>query len=118
MIYWVCGEAGAGKTTLAKQLVEKYRGVLIDGDELRRTVSADLGFSVSDRRENARRAMELARAVDSEGGTAIVAMMQPPPIPTIIYMTDGRRHQASWGGYSSYSAPDVYHYKNPSIEDL
>lgn len=118
MIYWICGEAGAGKTTLGTALAEKHNGVLIDGDWLRVTISRDLGFSSEDRKENARRAMEMARLIESTGKVAVVAMMQPPPIPTIIYLSGGDRHQAEWNGHASYQPPAVYHYKNPVIDEV
>jgi len=57
---WFTGLSGAGKTTIAteaeKELRERnYRVVLLDGDNLRRTIARDLGFSREDREENMRR---------------------------------------------------------------
>ena len=54
------GLSGAGKTTIANQvrqrLIElKYKVEILDGDEYRKTLCADLGFSREDRRENNRR---------------------------------------------------------------
>ncbi len=79
---WLTGLSGAGKTTLACALTAllEARGepaVRVDGDDLRKTVSADLGFSPADRAENVRRAAALARAHVAAGATAIVALISP-----------------------------------------
>ena len=47
---WFCGLAGSGKTTAAKYLKKKIKKtILIDGDEVRKYVSRDLGYSEKDR---------------------------------------------------------------------
>jgi bifunctional enzyme CysN/CysC len=50
---------------------------VLDGDELRRTVSADLGFSPSDRAEQARRTSRLAKEEASTGALAVAAIISP-----------------------------------------
>ena len=53
MIIWIRGERGVGKTTLAKELQTKIKGsALLDGDDMRASISMDLGFSDVDRLEN------------------------------------------------------------------
>lgn len=112
MIYWITGKAGSGKTTLANEMAKETPDpIVIDGDELRQMTGNDLGFSADDRRENARRAYELARFYESCGKTPIVAMMQPPEIPYIIYLTGGDRHEETWQGHDSYQPPQVWHEK-------
>lgn len=79
---WITGLPAAGKTTTGRSLVDhlRSRGMdakLIDGDELRATVSADLGFSASDRAENVRRAGERAQELAQDGGVAVVTMVSP-----------------------------------------
>ncbi|HEY1109334.1 MAG TPA: adenylyl-sulfate kinase, partial [Opitutaceae bacterium] len=64
-VLWLTGLSGAGKSTLAtalerKLLEARVLAIVIDGDELRTGLCRDLGFSVQDRRENIRRAGELA----------------------------------------------------------
>lgn len=54
------GLSGAGKTTLANGLKEALARtglevVVVDGDEFRKTLCSDLGFSNTDRMENIRR---------------------------------------------------------------
>jgi len=79
---WFTGLSGAGKTTLAHELssVLKQRDVLcctLDGDDLRRTLNADLGFSEEDRTENTRRVAEVAKLFLNEGYVALVALISP-----------------------------------------
>lgn len=79
---WLTGLSGAGKTTLARaaELALHRRGVrtyLVDGDELRRHLSPDLGFSAADRAENVRRAAVVAMTHVEAGAVAIVALISP-----------------------------------------
>lgn len=77
---FLTGLPAAGKTTLSRavsaQLTsEGYLTRVWDGDEVRSTVSADLGFSREDRIENIRRMAKLA--ADSEEPISIVAAVSP-----------------------------------------
>jgi adenylyl-sulfate kinase len=79
---WFTGLSGAGKTTLARAVAELLRvaGVaahVVDGDELRATLSADLGFSLTDRAEQVRRAGHLARILGDAGVVPLVALVSP-----------------------------------------
>ena len=58
----------------------KDRDVLcrsLDGDDLRQTLNADLGFSEEDRMENMRRVAEVAKLFLDEGYIALVALISP-----------------------------------------
>ncbi len=79
---WFTGLSGAGKTTIARavaQLVGKVglAHALLDGDELRASLSADLGFSRDHRAEQARRVGHLARILGDAGVIPIVALISP-----------------------------------------
>ncbi len=79
---WLTGLSGAGKSTLAgaleRRLLEaRVLPVVIDGDALRAGLCRDLGFSAADRRENIRRAGELAVHCAQAGLVAIVALISP-----------------------------------------
>lgn len=82
MIVWLTGLSGSGKTTLARSLQQNLVGagrrvVLFDGDEIRRSLSAGLGFTPSDRSENVRRVAAAARAAATMGADVIVALVSP-----------------------------------------
>ena len=79
---WLTGLPCAGKSTIARLVAEDLRARgrsvrVLDGDELRRTSSADLGFSFDDRLEQARRAARAAAAAVAVGEVAIVALVSP-----------------------------------------
>ncbi len=79
---WLTGLSGAGKTTTARAVHDELRVlgrtcVVIDGDDLRRGLSADLGFSAADRDENVRRAGELALLLARQGHVCVVALISP-----------------------------------------
>ena len=81
IIVWFTGLPGAGKTTLAQAVSQALgeRGCfvqVIDGDDLRRCVSADLGFSPADRAVQVERATQAAVAVAQAGAIALVAVAQ------------------------------------------
>jgi bifunctional enzyme CysN/CysC len=76
------GLSGSGKTTIAyaleRRLFDAGRNVcVLDGEEMRRMISRDLGYSDADRSENLRRAIEVARVVNQAGVICICAFMAP-----------------------------------------
>lgn len=79
---WITGLSGAGKTTTARALRDELHrrdcaAIVIDGDELRATLSTDLGFSAADRDENVRRAGAVAELLAKQGVVAVVALISP-----------------------------------------
>ncbi len=79
---WFTGLPGAGKSTLAKLLGDNLRQLgiplaLLDGDEVRKKLSKELGFTRGDREENVRRIAYVAKLLSSVGGVAIVAAIAP-----------------------------------------
>lgn len=79
---WLTGLPAAGKTTLARALsralaAKGHAPVVLDGDELRATICADLGFGRRGREEQARRATELALEAVGRGLVPIVALISP-----------------------------------------
>lgn len=75
MIIQLCGVSGAGKTTIANLVKEATGCQVIDGDEYRKTVCKDLGFSRMDRVENVRRLMRYAHI--SSASIVLVAAINP-----------------------------------------
>jgi bifunctional enzyme CysN/CysC len=81
-LLWFTGLSGAGKSTIAN-LVERRlhaRGrhtFLLDGDNLRRGLNRDLGFTAADRVENIRRAGEAARLMMDGGLVVLAAFISP-----------------------------------------
>src|SRR5437868_6243910 len=76
-LIFLTGLSGSGKSTLASGLEQRLRdgglrATVIDGDILRAGPCKDLGFSDADRRENIRRATELALIQARAGFVVIV----------------------------------------------
>jgi adenylyl-sulfate kinase len=81
-VVWFTGLSGSGKSTLAREVERELfaRGChafLLDGDNLRRALNADLGFSPEDRSENIRRTAEVARLLALSGQVTITALISP-----------------------------------------
>jgi len=79
---WLTGLSGSGKSTLARALERALvaRGVLayvLDGDNVRNGLCADLGFSPEDRAENIRRIGEVARLMNDAGVIVVTAFISP-----------------------------------------
>jgi bifunctional enzyme CysN/CysC len=81
-VLWLTGLPAAGKSTLAMELERRLfeRGTsvyVLDGDNVRSGLNADLGFSPADREENVRRVGEVA-ALFADSGTIVIAAFISP----------------------------------------
>jgi bifunctional enzyme CysN/CysC len=79
---WFTGLSGSGKSTVAaaveRRLVEVGRpAYVLDGDNLRHGLNADLGFGDDDRAENVRRLGEVSRLLADAGLVALVPAISP-----------------------------------------
>lgn len=98
-VIWLTGLSGAGKSTLAmlleRRLFDKGRlTYVLDGDNMRTGLNADLGFSPEDRRENIRRVGAVAALFADSGLIVITAFISP-------YRADRERARAA--------APQCFH---------
>jgi adenylyl-sulfate kinase len=82
-ILWFTGLSGSGKSVIAN-LVDvalnkdfQAHTYLLDGDNFRRGLNADLGFSLADRTENIRRAGEVAKLMADSGLIVLAAFISP-----------------------------------------
>jgi len=77
-VYWFTGLPSSGKTTLAKAICEEIPNVLqLDGDELRKTLCSDLGFTQEDRTENLRRIANFGVTSLNSVDTILVSTISP-----------------------------------------
>ncbi len=60
-IIWLTGESGSGKTTLARRLQKDWPCIILDGDEMRDSISVGAGFSPEARAEHNFRVARLAK---------------------------------------------------------
>ena len=79
MIYYFVGQPGAGKTTLANNLLThfgKENTISIDGDDLR-DIFQNKDYSEIGRRKNIERAQDIAQFLDKKGFTVLVSLVSP-----------------------------------------
>lgn len=88
-VIWLTGNTGAGKSTLAEGMKRFFnereasgsaadrRVIVLDGDEMRATVSCDEGLSPGDRRKHNLRVARLAHLLSEHGFLVIVAVIAP-----------------------------------------
>jgi bifunctional enzyme CysN/CysC len=98
-VLWFTGLSGAGKSTLAlaleRELFAKgYQVYVLDGDNIRSGLNANLGFSPDDRAENIRRVGEVASLFADAGFIVISSFISP-------YRSDRERARAA--------AKDAFH---------
>jgi bifunctional enzyme CysN/CysC len=79
---WMTGLSGSGKSTIAysaeEMLVRAGRAAyVLDGDNLRHGLNADLGFAAADRSENVRRVGEVSRLMADAGLVVLVPVISP-----------------------------------------
>jgi adenylylsulfate kinase len=76
MIYWFYGQPGAGKTTLAKALLEKVDAVHIDGDDIRKVFN-NQDYSKEGRIKNLTLINNIVRFLDHKGFNIIASVVSP-----------------------------------------
>ncbi len=82
MAIWLTGIPASGKTTLSNLLKDHFQkknmhAIILDGDEIRKTISKDLGFSPEDRKEHNRRVIEIAKLLVKNGIITIIPLISP-----------------------------------------
>ena len=81
MIYWLTGQPGHGKTTLAKALIAQlkrggYKPYHIDGDDLR-NLTTNKDYSRVGREANIQRAQNIAKYLQAQGEIVVVSLVSP-----------------------------------------
>jgi len=81
-VLWFTGLSGAGKSTVAVATERRlfnlgYQVYVLDGDNVRQGLNADLGFSPEDRAENIRRVGEVAALMARAGFLVVTAFISP-----------------------------------------
>lgn len=81
-VVWLTGLPGSGKSTIAHAVEENlhrlgFQTAVLDGDNIRHGLCADLGFSIPDRNENVRRTGEVAKLLAEMGVVVMVALVSP-----------------------------------------
>lgn len=123
-IIWLTGNVGSGKTSLAYLLKERLNAIVLDGDELRASISTDLGFSKRDRDAHNMRVARLAKILNDQNLNIVVSVIAPFRStrqkitkmidPYWIYIKGGKR-----GKNMPYEIPKKPHLTiNPSKEAL
>ncbi|MCD8357176.1 MAG: adenylyl-sulfate kinase [Clostridia bacterium] len=79
---WLTGLSGAGKSQMADALekllfADGVHTMILDGDNIRRGLCRDLGFSPDDRKENIRRVAEMAKVLNDAGVLVLTAFISP-----------------------------------------
>lgn len=110
-VVFFTGLSGSGKSTIARAVAERLQDdgaanvVLLDGDEMRRRISQDLGFDRASRNKNVERIAEAAALIASQGGVAIAAPIAP--------FSEGRARARE---IASVAAPYLLVYISTSLE--
>lgn len=81
-LIWFTGLSGSGKSTIANALEQElyHKGIhtyLLDGDNVRKGINADLSFSPEDRTENIRRIAEIANLMVDAGLVVLASFVSP-----------------------------------------
>ena len=94
-VVWLTGLSGSGKSTVSLAAERRlfdlgYQVYVMDGDNMRHGLNADLGFSPDERAENIRRVGEVAALMSRAGLIVITAFISP-------YRSDRERARRATG---------------------
>jgi len=78
MIVWFTGNSGSGKTSLVKAIQRKISNtIILDGDEMRASISLGAGFSKEDREEHNLRVARLAKILNQQNYLILISVIAP-----------------------------------------
>ena len=77
MVVWIIGYSGSGKTYLASRLLKKIKGkkIHIDGDDVRKFLTYDLKYSLSDRKKNSKFISDLCKFLESKNYYVVCSIL-------------------------------------------
>ena len=81
-VFWFTGISASGKSTIAKEFLKQLYDegkhcVLLDGDNLRLSINADLGFTNEDRNKNIQRTSQIANLFYEQGNIVLCSLISP-----------------------------------------
>ena len=77
---WLFGLSGSGKSYLSNKISKKIKNsFIIDGDEVRKFISFDLGYKKSDRIQQNKRVLGIAKIVMKNGYYPIISSVYLDP---------------------------------------
>lgn len=105
-VVWLTGLSGAGKSTIAIEVEAElfrrgYQVYVLDGDNVRAGLNANLGFAPEDRAENIRRVGEVAALFADAGVLVISAFISP-------YRSDRERARAAAERIDPHAFQEIY----------
>jgi len=76
---WLTGISAAGKSTIANLFRKTYKGsfIIIDGDAIRKTINAHLGFTNEDRDKNVETAARICKMLNDDGHLVVATISSP-----------------------------------------
>lgn len=84
MVIWITGVSAAGKTTLARALIDRFKPSVpelchVDGDEIRALFGNDLSYDEAGRTQQIKRIQKLTAILDEQGLCVVVAALYAHP---------------------------------------
>ena len=79
MVVWIIGKSGSGKSFFAKKIAKilnKKKNVFwLDGDEFRKYISYDIGYSIKDRKINSKKVQDFCKFLETKNYYVICSIL-------------------------------------------
>jgi len=117
-VFWFTGLSGSGKSTVAKSVkplleVEGYSVLILDGDEVRKKLHLDLGFSEQDIKKNNILIAELCRSCRCDYDIILVPIISP-----YVYSRQQARELLGEGFFEIYFSADLHSVMKRDVKGL